>query len=62
MVVSDFMLTDELKSDIERSMAKYKDTVSGLKLKSLDYTRYGGNFVKSKKISPDALIQLAFQV
>lgn len=59
---TDFKLNDEVKTLVRESMQRFKEVTSKLDLQYYLYTRYGSDFIKTKKISPDALSQTAFQV
>lgn len=47
---------------ITASKERFDEMVASLDLTVFHYDRYGSDFIKSKKISPDALSQTAFQV
>ncbi|ELU11602.1 hypothetical protein CAPTEDRAFT_162949 [Capitella teleta] len=57
-----FKLNDGLKTMITASKERFDEMVASLDLTVFHYDRYGSDFIKSKKISPDALSQTAFQL
>ena len=62
VVLSDFMLTEELKNEIDNAKQKFKTTVKDLDLDYVHFRKFGKNFIKSQKLSPDSYMQLAIQV
>ena len=62
LISSEFKLTDDLKTDIRKAQENLRNAVSNLDMQYLKYERYGKNYLKKKKISPDSFMQLAFQV
>jgi hypothetical protein len=58
----EFSLTPELERGVQSAKEKFDETVSKLKTEILEVTSYGRDYIKSKKLSPDAFMQLAFQV
>lgn len=58
----DWLLSDEVKEAIRVADDKYKRDTSRLDINYMQYTKYGRNGVRKHKISPDAYMQLGFQV
>lgn len=59
---SEFKLDDKAKNLIKDAMSKYLDTAHSLNVRLLDYKCFGRSLCKPLNISPDALMQLSFQV
>lgn len=55
-----------LSSDIERAIRgareKFDNAVNKMHTDAVEITSFGKNFLKTKKLSPDAIMQLSFQV
>ena len=58
----DFSLTPNLKSAIERARNEVEEKCKSLSTDVLQYHKYGKKDIKKFKLSPDAVMQLAFQV
>ena len=58
----DFNLNPEIERGIYAAKEKFDNTVKGLDIAELQVPTYGKNYIKSKNLSPDAVMQLAFQV
>ncbi|CAI4221379.1 unnamed protein product [Auanema sp. JU1783] len=58
----EFELTEEDKTRIKKSSSKINAVADDLDLVTYTFKRYGKNFPKSVKISPDSFIQMAFQL
>ena len=58
----DLNLTPEIERGIYAAKEKFDNTVKGLDIAELQVHTYGKNYIKNKKLSPDAIMQLAFQV
>ncbi|KIH61906.1 Choline/Carnitine O-acyltransferase, partial [Ancylostoma duodenale] len=58
----DFDLNDAQKAQVERSGKKMDRVADDVDVVSYTFKRYGKNFPKSMKISPDSWIQMAFQL
>ncbi|ETN68346.1 Choline/Carnitine O-acyltransferase [Necator americanus] len=58
----DFDLNDAQRAQIEKSGKKMDKVADNLDLVAHTFKRYGKNFPKSVKISPDSWIQMAFQL
>lgn len=58
----DWLLSDEVKEAIRVADDKYKRDTSRLDINYMQYTKYGRNGIRKHKISPDAFMQLGFQV
>lgn len=57
-----FNLSPRLQSAIERAREEVEGKTRTLHFDTLQYDRYGKDFIKQKNLSPDAIMQLAFQV
>lgn len=57
-----FNLSPRLQSAIERAREEVEGKTRTLHFDTLQYERYGKDFIKQKNLSPDAIMQLAFQV
>lgn len=57
-----FDLDDELKNDLSNSNDKYRKLVSPVRTFVTSYGDMDRDYLKSKKISPDFVFQLAFQL
>lgn len=55
-------LTNKVKEEIQQSAADLDSMVSDIDLRCFVYDGYGKDFVKKQKMSPDAWIQMAFQL
>lgn len=58
----DLQLNLEIERGIYAAKEKFDNTVKGLDIAELQVHTYGKDYIKSKKLSPDAVMQLAFQV
>ena len=58
----DLQLNSEIERGIYAAKEKFDNTVKGLDIAELQVHTYGKDYIKSKKLSPDAVMQLAFQV
>lgn len=57
----DFNLSDKVKNTIDQAREEIEERCRTLSVKTLQYHKYGKNFIKKLKLSPDALLQLAIQ-
>lgn len=57
-----FKLNDALKEGITKTKQHFDATMKTLTFECIQYKRGGKEFLKKQKLSPDAVIQLAFQV
>lgn len=55
-------LTSNLESKIAAAKEKFDKAVSSLEMATMQLFSYGKDYIKRKKLSPDAILQLAFQV
>lgn len=58
----DFTLTPEIERGVYAAKEKFDNTVKGMDIAELKVETYGKDYIKTKKLSPDAVMQLAFQV
>ncbi|KAK9889185.1 hypothetical protein WA026_004464 [Henosepilachna vigintioctopunctata] len=58
----DFVLNDHLKTEITDAKKEYKKLCSTLDVNFLVFDGIGKNICKKERVSPDAVMQLAFQV
>ncbi|KAJ7332709.1 hypothetical protein JRQ81_014889 [Phrynocephalus forsythii] len=57
-----FKLNDALKEGITKAKQKFDGTMKTLTLEAYQFKRGGKDLLKKKKVSPDAVAQLAFQM
>ena len=58
----DLQLNSEIERGIYPAKEKFDNTVKGLDIAELQVYTYGKDYIKNKKLSPDAVMQLAFLV
>ncbi|XP_057658720.1 carnitine O-palmitoyltransferase 2, mitochondrial [Diorhabda carinulata] len=58
----DVHLNDKIKSSIQEAKNEYKSTCKSLDIDYLIFNRIGKNVCKKQAVSPDAIMQLGFQV
>lgn len=58
----EFNLDDRVKAAIVQARHNYKQTCDSLHVGVVDFQGFGRNLAKPLNISPDAIMQLAFQV
>lgn len=58
----DFDLSERAKTAIEVGRSEMEKKGQSLRVNTLRYDRFGKNLLKRKQLSPDAILQLAFQV
>jgi len=59
----DFKLSDASKADIEAAKGQFKSAIDSLLMNFIEYENgLGKTAFKSKKLSPDSMMQFAFQV
>lgn len=58
----EFKLNDELKAGITKAKANFQAAVSKLTIDAMEFKKGGKEQLKKKKLSPDAIAQLAFQM
>ena len=58
----DFHLTPNLKSAIEKARSSVEENCNSLSTNIMQYQKYGKKEIKKFQMSPDAIMQLAFQV
>lgn len=58
----EFKLTDELKAGITKAKENFQAAVSKLTIDAMEFKKGGKEQLKKKKLSPDAISQLAFQM
>ena len=57
-----FVLNPEIERGVYAAMEAFDSTVKGLDVAEAQVLTYGKKYIKDKKLSPDAILQLAFQV
>ena len=57
-----FNLSLRLQSAVETAKEEVEGKTRALHFDTLKYEQYGKDFIKQKNLSPDAIMQLAFQV
>lgn len=55
-------MDDKAKNDIKEAFASYRATVNSLDMNALIYPEMNKGFCKMHKVSPDAIMQLGFQL
>ncbi|XP_056319710.1 carnitine O-palmitoyltransferase 2, mitochondrial [Danio aesculapii] len=58
----EFKLNDELKTGITKAKENFQAAVSKLTIDAMEFKKGGKEQLKKKKLSPDAIAQLAFQM
>lgn len=58
----DFYLNDDLKTAITEAKQDYQKTSKSLEIDYLIFNKVGKNMCKKQGVSPDAVMQLGFQV
>lgn len=58
----EFTFTPETERGISAAKEKFDNTIKGLDIAEMQVFTYGKDYIKRKKLSPDAIMQLAFQV
>lgn len=58
----EFKLPDSVKDGISQTKKDYEQVTSSLSINILEFHEFGRNLAKKHKLSPDAVMQLAFQV
>ena len=58
----EFEIDDTMKDILQKSQQKFDSFVSRLSFHAQEIHDFGKNYIKSKKLSPDGVLQLAFQV
>lgn len=58
----EFVLTDELVADVDEAAREFDAYADATATRCLSFDGVGSNLAKSLKISPDAFVQLAFQL
>ena len=58
----EFIFTAETERGIFAAKEKFDNTIKGLDIAEMQVFTYGKDYIKAKKLSPDAIMQLAFQV
>ncbi|RNA01008.1 carnitine O-acetyltransferase isoform X1 [Brachionus plicatilis] len=57
-----FEVPDQVKDQIKKSKETLNSQIDNLDLYVLNFDSFGKNFPKSQKVSPDAFVQIAFQL
>ncbi|XP_065674271.1 carnitine O-palmitoyltransferase 2, mitochondrial isoform X2 [Hydra vulgaris] len=58
----DFEIDDVIKNAISKAQETFNERTSKLKVTAGKVENFGKNFLKTKNLSPDAMMQLAFQI
>lgn len=58
----EFTFTPETERGISAAKEKFDNTIKGLDIAEMQVFTYGKDYIKRKKLSPDAIMQLAFQM
>ncbi|KAK9497585.1 hypothetical protein O3M35_004284 [Rhynocoris fuscipes] len=58
----EFQVDDKTKNDISEAINKYKKITDSLDINLFEFNDFGRNTCKKHKISPDSVMQLAFQI
>ncbi|XP_071449222.1 carnitine O-palmitoyltransferase 2, mitochondrial isoform X1 [Hetaerina americana] len=58
----DFLLDQEMKNVIAEAKSQYESVTNHLKIDIMEFPGFGKNVCKKQKVSPDAVMQLGFQV
>jgi len=58
----EFNLPDSVKDGIDQAKKDYEQTTNSLSVNIFQFHEFGRSLVKKSKLSPDAVMQLAFQV
>ena len=58
----EFKLPNSVKDAIDQAKKDYEESTSSLNVDILWFDEFGKNLVKKNRLSPDAVMQLAFQV
>ena len=58
----EFSLTSSLEKQIIAQKEKFQNITNSLDMTTLQMDKFGKMYLKEKKLSPDAMMQLAFQV
>ena len=59
---TDFNLDDRAKSYVKNALANYTKTLNSLQMHAMIYTSMQKGFCKTHRVSPDAIMQLGFQL
>lgn len=57
-----FTFDNSLVEEINESLERFQNLKSTFKMTVLEWKKFGGSFIKSNKMSPDAFIQMALQL
>lgn len=60
--IKDFHLDDKSKAEIKKSLQNYVATVNSLEMHAMIYHEMNKGFCKNHRVSPDAIMQLGFQL
>lgn len=58
----DFDLSPRVVAATERARQEVEQRCKSLSVDTLQYQKYGKNYIKKQNLSPDAILQLAIQV
>ena len=57
-----FNLNDKINTKIKLQISTWNNYISNFSTKVIKFTKFGNNCIKNYKLSPDAFVQLAFQL
>ncbi|XP_067838411.1 carnitine O-palmitoyltransferase 2, mitochondrial-like [Heptranchias perlo] len=58
----EFKLSESVKAAVSKAREKFEHKRKSLGVGQLEYSKFGKNFIAEQKLSPDAMVQLAFQM
>ena len=62
MSFTGFILSDSLKAAVDEAKKGYEAATSKLDVDYVVFDKFGKDYIKQNNISPDSVMQLAFQV
>jgi len=62
VLTAEFNLPDELKSAIDEAKRRYEEATSKLDVDYFVFDKFGKDYLKQNRLSPDSFMQLAIQV